>query len=61
MLHLRVNAYTELELTQCLERSHNVNVVDEDIFSSKAICVFLSTVCILSCSNCDLLKLKLSY
>ena len=49
------------KITQCLERSHNVNVVDEDIFSTKAICVFLKTVCILSCSNCDLLKLKLSY
>ena len=45
-----------------LERSHNVNVVDDDIFSSKAICVFLITVCILPCSNCDLLhKLKLSH
>ena len=42
-----------------LERSHNVNVVDDDIFSSKAICVFWITVCILPCSNCDLLhKIK---
>ena len=42
-----------------LERSHNVSVVDDDIFSSKAICVFLITVCISSCSNCDLLhKIK---
>ena len=38
-----------------LERSHNVSVVDDDIFSSKAICVFLITVCISSGSNCDLL------
>ena len=42
-----------------LERSHNVSVVDDDIFSRKAMCVFLITVCILSCSNCDLLhKIK---
>ena len=42
-----------------LERSHTVSVVDDDIFSSKAICVFLITVCISSCSNCDLLyKIK---
>ena len=42
-----------------LERSHNVSVVDDDIFSSKAICEFLITVCISSCSNCDLLhKIK---
>ena len=38
-----------------LERSHNVNVVDDDIFSSKSICVFFITVCVLPCSNCDLL------
>ena len=38
-----------------LERSHNVSVVHGDIFSCKAICVFLITVCISSCSNCDLL------
>ena len=42
-----------------LERSHNVSVVHGDIFSSKAICVLLITVCISSCSNCDLLhKIK---
>ena len=42
-----------------LERSHNISVVDDDIFSSKASCVFLITVCISSCSNRDLLhKIK---
>ena len=44
--------------------SHTLTTVDDDIFSSKAICMFLITVRILSCSNCDLLhklKLKLSY
>ena len=38
-----------------------VNVVDDDIFSSKAICVYLITVCISSCSNCDLLHINESY
>ena len=38
-----------------LERSHNVSVIHGDIFSSKAIYVFLITVCISSCSNYDLL------
>ena len=34
-----------------LERSHSVSVDDDDIFSYKATCLFLITLCISSCSN----------